>query len=185
MDFMDCATVPVARVRRRRFLQLSLLTSMTQHRSPFRSTSGAARQGGFTLIELMVTVAIVAILSGIALPMYRTYAIRGKLVAGTNALAALRTAMEQYYQDNRQYTNVSTTIVSPCASTTTADTFTLTCSVPSATTYTITATGSGLTNGAIYTIDQSNTQRTMGLPPALGSVPSNNACWIMRKGDSC
>ena len=153
-----------------------------------RNAQGMLKQrnpGGFTLIELMVTVAIVGILAAVALPSYLAYMVRGKLVAGTTALAALRTSMEQYYQDNRQYTSVSTSILSPCSSSTTADTFTLTCSNLTATTYTITSAGSGPTAGAVYTIDQSNTQATTGLPPALGSVPANNQCWIMRKGDSC
>jgi type IV pilus assembly protein PilE len=68
-----------------------------------------------------------------------------------------------------------------------ADTFTLTCTTPAmtATTYTITATGSGLTNGAVYTVDEKNNMATTGLPSVLGSVPTNNKCWIMRRGDSC
>jgi type IV pilus assembly protein PilE len=147
------------------------------------------RPRGFTLIELMIAVAIVGILAAVALPMYRAYAVRGRLVAGTNALASLRTSMEQYYQDNRTYLDVSTDIKSPCSFTTAgssvADTFTLSCSSLTATTYTLTATGSGLTAGAVYTVDQRNTQTTQGLPGVLGSVPSSNQCWIMRKGDSC
>jgi len=66
-----------------------------------------ARQSGFTLIEVMIAVAIVGILIAIALPSYRNYVIRGKLVAGTNALANMRAQMEQYYQDNRTYATVS------------------------------------------------------------------------------
>jgi len=149
----------------------------------------SGRQGrGFTLIELMITVAIVAILAAVALPMYRTYMVRGKLVAGTNALAAQRTAMEQYYQDNRTYVSTTTSsgaaITSPCASSVTADTFTVTCT-STATAYTITAKGSGLTSNAVYTVDEKNNMVTVSLPSVLGSVPSNNKCWILRKGDSC
>jgi type IV pilus assembly protein PilE len=148
------------------------------------------KESGFTLIEVMITVAIVAILVAVALPNYRNYIIRGKLVAGTNALAALRAQMEQYYQDNRTYLSVdgtTTAITSPCPAGTTADTFTLTCPAPplTATSYTLTATGSGITGGAVYTVNQLNVQTTVGLPSSWGSVPSNNQCWIMRKGDSC
>jgi len=151
-----------------------------------------AADAGFTLIEVMVTVAIIGILSAIALPMYGNYIIRGKLVAGTNALAALRAQMEQYYQDNRQYTSVSASIVSPCLAATTAstsNTFAVGCTAASSkltdTTYVLTATGSGPTAGTVYTVDQYNNMSTLHLPNSWGDLPSNHACWLMRKGDSC
>jgi type IV pilus assembly protein PilE len=140
----------------------------------------------------MVAVAIVAILAAIALPVYSSYVIRGKLVAGTNSLAALRAQMEQYYQDNRQYTSVSTSIVSPCLVATTAstsNTFVVGCtaasSVLTATTYILTATGAGPTDGAVYTVDQYNNMATLGVPKSWGALPANHGCWLMRKGDSC
>jgi len=151
-----------------------------------------SRGEGFTLIEVMVAVAIVAILAAVALPVYSSYVIRGKLVAGTNSLAALRAQMEQYYQDNRQYTSVSSSIVAPCLAATTAstsNTFVVGCtaasSVLTATTYVLTATGTGPTDGAVYTVDQYDNMATLGLPKSWGDLPANHACWLMRKGDSC
>src|SRR5438445_5339063 len=61
------------------------------------------RQSGFTLIELMVTVAIIAILAGIAVPSYTSYIVRGKLTEAHSNLLAMRTKMELYFQDNRSY----------------------------------------------------------------------------------
>ena len=152
------------------------------------------RRGGFTLIEVMITIAIIGILTAIALPAYRNYIIRGKLVAGTNALANMRAQMEQYYQDNRTYATVSApSIVTPCvANAVTANNsnpFNVGCSAasdaPTSTTYTLRATGTGVVAGSVYTIDQGNNMTTAGFPTSWGSVPPNNGCWIMRKGDSC
>lgn len=58
---------------------------------------------GFTLIEVMVVVAIVAILASIALPSYQDYVRRGQVQEAPTALADFRARMEQYYQDNRSY----------------------------------------------------------------------------------
>jgi type IV pilus assembly protein PilE len=149
-------------------------------------------QAGFTLIELMITVAIIAILAAMALPAYTDYVLRGRLVEGTNALSALRAQMEQYYQDNRTYQDVSSgSFLSPCNSTKLATLngsikyFTVTCPTLTKTAYTLTATGTGMTASATYTVDQQNTMTTTGLPTAWGAAPSKNQCWIMRRGELC
>ena len=151
--------------------------------------AGLARRHprGFTLIEVMIAVAIIGILTAVALPAYRNYMIRGKLVEGVNGLAALRTQMEQYYQDNRQYTDVSASIKSPCSTSTTSGSFTLTCPSANLTTvaYKLVATGSGMTSGAVYSVDNTNAQSTDSFPTGWGSVPASHACYLMRKGDSC
>ena len=151
------------------------------------------KTGGFTLIELMIAVAIVGILVAVALPSYKNYVIRGKLVAGTNALTSLRAQMEQYYQDNRTYASVSSTIVNPCAAnavvTSSGVPFNVNCAttgdVPTATTYTVRATGTGTVAGAVYTIDNFGNMVTVHFPNSWGAVPTNNGCWLMRQGDSC
>ena len=58
---------------------------------------------GFSLIELMIVVAVVAILSAVAIPSYRDYTIRAQLIEATNALSDTRVRMEQFYADNRTY----------------------------------------------------------------------------------
>jgi len=139
------------------------------------------RSTGFTLIELMVTVAIVAILAALAYPSYRNYVIRGQLVSATNALSALRANMERYFQDNRAYPAAGTL---PCA-TSTSGTFSITCtSTATPPTYTLTATGSGNTAGFVFTVDYQNTQSTTISSPAPSSWTAGSpfTCWITKPG---
>ena len=60
-------------------------------------------QQGFTLIELMIVVAIIGILASIAVPNYTEYVRSGKAIEATAALGDQRVKMEQYFQDNRTY----------------------------------------------------------------------------------
>ena len=63
------------------------------------------KHNGFTLIELMVTIAIVAILSAIALPSYQNYIKRTNIKAAQTDLVALSLVFENYYQRNLSYPN--------------------------------------------------------------------------------
>ncbi|MBC7938818.1 MAG: prepilin-type N-terminal cleavage/methylation domain-containing protein, partial [Chitinophagaceae bacterium] len=75
---------------------------MNRHRRPAVALP-AFRQTGFTLIELMITVAIIAILAMVAVPSYRDHILRGQLVDATNGLSSVRANMERHFQDNRSY----------------------------------------------------------------------------------
>lgn len=145
---------------------------------------------GFTLIELMITVAIVAILASVAVPAYTSYLRRGQLPEATSFLSDYRVKMEQYYQDNRNYGtgNCATGAVTPSWATFTpgAKYFTFTCRLdwPNPGDYTITAAGnSGLTTGYTYTIDDttSNFQHTTYYK---GAAVAGKNCWLI-KGDEC
>ena len=58
---------------------------------------------GFTLIELMVVVAILAVISAIAIPAYTGYIKAAKMSEAQNNLAALRLAQEEFFLDNNTY----------------------------------------------------------------------------------
>ncbi len=158
------------------------------HRAPRRR-----KHVGFTLIELMIVVAIVAILSAVAMPAYSDYLRRGELPEAFTNLSDLRVKMEQYYQDNRNYGNTGGTV---CANNNpptwsnfapaSARHFTYTCALTGSTgtgnqSYTLTAAGSsGRAVGHTYTITQDNVQRTTAFKG--GSV--SKACWLVR-GSEC
>ncbi len=152
----------------------------------------AHRTRGFTLIELMVTVAIVAILGAIALPVYTDYIKRGKIAEAHATLADLRVRMEQRYQDARMYGTGGTCGIAMPASPA-VKYFTFTCASSSANAvgdqnYTLTATG-GIAgsdtsmSGFTFTVDQSNTKAT-SLTSASKWVTSTTAytCWLLKKG---
>ncbi len=138
-------------------------------------------QKGFTLIELMITVAIIGILAAIAVPQYTDYIIRASLPDATSTLMATRAKLEQFYQDNRDYRTA--TFTSPCDTIPNAGKFSFACSNLTASTYTVTATGSGIVADFSYSINQANTQATLGMKAGWGSATT--LCWITKKGGTC
>lgn len=134
-------------------------------------------QKGFTLLELMIVVAVIGILASIAMPAYTGYIKKGKAAEATSNLADLRIKAEQYFQDNRTYAGMN------CAP---ADQkyFTYACTdssgagTPDADGYLITATGvaaEGMANFS-YTVNQANAKTSK-----YDNGTAVTGCWAMKK----
>jgi len=145
---------------------------------------GAVRRSltnGFTLIEVMIVVAIVAILATIAIPSYQDYILRGKLVDATTMLRAKRTDLERYFQDNRTYVGYV------CADTTTSKYFDFSCAAaPTANAYRIQADGKAGSQTAAFTflVDQTGAESTPRADTAHGWSQSENG-FCVAKGQPC
>lgn len=71
--------------------------------SKMYETRGRLRHKGFTLVEIMVVIAILAILAAIAIPVYSNYVKDAKFSQAKSNLVLLSTLMERYYQNHNVY----------------------------------------------------------------------------------
>lgn len=141
-----------------------------------------SKQIGFSLIELMIVVAVIGILAAIAIPNYNEHVMKARITESVAQLSDMRVRMEQYFQDNRTY-------VGACAAGTLAPLpantahFTYACPVLTATTFTVTATGIANMTGFTYNINQANARTTVAVP--AGWQGTGKTCWVLTKGGGC
>ena len=141
------------------------------------------RGAGFTMLEVMIVCAIVAILAAIALPNYADYVTRGKITEATTSLSDMRQRYEQYFLDTRTYTG-GCAFVQPLV--TPQPDFAINCgdangSSETPSSYSINASGLGTMAGFTYSIDNTGAKTSSG-PGAWGTATN---CWLIRKGGLC
>jgi type IV pilus assembly protein PilE len=131
------------------------------------------KHAGITLIELMIAVAIVAILAGIAYPSYSTYVRNSRRTEAQSMLVRISNLEERYYLDNNQYGSLfqlGLTATSTATYTTENGYYSITIGTSGAT-YTLTATAAGSqatdTECATFTLIQTGAK----------SSSSSNSCW--------
>lgn len=146
------------------------------------------RLSGFTLIEMMIVVAIMGILAAIAIPAYQDYVLRGKLAEAYSQLASLQLRMEQYYQDNRTYGTGATgdntcgiNDVRVASGRVRYFDYLIECNDQTfkVHAYGIAAEG---TDGFEFTIDQEGNKAT---PAAKAGWATSASCWVRSKDGSC
>jgi len=142
-----------------------------------------SKHRGFTLIELMIAVVVVAILAAVALPSYNNYVRRGKISEATANLSTMRVKMEQFFQDNRTYAGACAGgTVAPLPTAGDAKYFTYSCPTKDATSFVVQADGVGDMAGFTYTVDQGGNRKTVST--GWGTC-ANTACWVIRQDCSC
>jgi type IV pilus assembly protein PilE len=146
---------------------MTLTTLMT----PDRCTRASA---GFTLIELMIAVAVAAILAAVALPSYREHVATSRRVDARTALMSVAQLMERAYGERGTYAQVTLGTNGVYPSRSPQGYYTLTIESKSASGYTLKATPTGAQASdrcGSFTLDQANTRGVSG-----GSLISAQ-CW--------
>ena len=145
------------------------------------------QDSGFTLMELLIVVAIIGILTAVAVPAYGNYVTRSRLVEAFSGLAMAQTSAEEYWSNNHTYVGFGTVDAThprrlPPDSANFSFSFDDANASDSA--FKVIASGKPGTPVAdfTFTIDQSGTRATTAAPSGYGTSAS---CWIDRKGGQC
>ncbi|WP_088283706.1 type IV pilin protein [Ideonella sp. A 288] len=130
---------------------------------------------GFTLIELMIGVAILAILVSLAYPSYVAQVAKGRRTDGKSALLDVAQRMERFYTERGTYVGATLGAAGIHAATSSQDHYNLAITAQSAAAFTITATPKGAQAGdacGTYSYTQAGVKAVGG-----GATLSAAVCW--------
>lgn len=136
------------------------------------------KQDGFTLVEMLIVVAIIGILSAVALPAYSDYVTTAKIPSATSVLSSKRVQMEQFFQDNRTYVGAPACT----ADSTSSQHFDFSCTVQTATAFTLQAAGKSTMAGFTYTVTQADVRAST---TTKSGWTGNATCWAISKAGTC
>ena len=151
-----------------------------RNKRAFHLLPSAINALGFSLIELMIALAISAIIAAFALPAYVDYVKRGHLAEASAALALYATQLENNYLANRTYGTGGNKNCSP-QPINTNQYFTFACISNTSDTFTATATSKStlhVDTPIVYSIDQNGTRTT-----TIGQ--STQTCWAKDVKGNC
>lgn len=131
-----------------------------------------SNHSGFTLIELMIAVAIVGILSAVATYAYRDYTLKAWRTEGRGALMDLANRMEKYYLDNNTYAGATIAGVGASVTTTPQGAYTLSILSQDASSYSLRAVPIFINDPkcTAFTLNSAGTRTYTG-------TGSNRDCW--------
>lgn len=145
--------------------------------------SYSKKTNGFTLVELMIVVAIVGVLAVVALPSFKNSALEAKRSDAIAVLLQARQSMERYYSKNYTYVGATagTTVPNKAPVDGTAENYTVSLSNLTATTFTLTATPKDSQAGdscGVLAINQAGQKGAKGNAAGSTSSADVQSCWM-------